>query len=102
MPRKDESDEPVLYENISFSKAIYEKDAQGKKRKNSFRDLEYDPTPEFARTIEKNDIKKLSDSLNSSDPNSYLGKLLESKNVNQCTLVVYMKIFRQKRGTQNQ
>ena len=41
-PRKDESDEPVLYENISFNIAIYEKDVQGKKRKNSFRNLEYE------------------------------------------------------------
>ena len=89
VPRKDESDEPVLYENISFNKAIYEKDAQGKKRKNSFRDLEFDPTPEFARTIKKNDIKKLSDSLNSSDPNNYLGKLLES---NECQPVHFSSV----------
>ena len=31
VPRKDESDEPVLYENIAFKKAVYEKDVQGKK-----------------------------------------------------------------------
>ena len=30
-----ESDELVLYENISFNKAIYEKDAQGKKGKTA-------------------------------------------------------------------
>ena len=81
VPRKDESDYPVLYENIAFTKSDYKKDIQGKKRKKSFRDIEYDPTPEFARTVEQSDIKNLAESLNSSDPNSYLGKLLES---NEC------------------
>ena len=35
MPRNDESDEPVLCENILFKKEIYEKDAQGKKEKKT-------------------------------------------------------------------
>ena len=51
VPRKDESDDPFLYENIAFKKSDYEKDIQGKKRKKSFRDIEYDPTPEIARTV---------------------------------------------------
>ena len=35
VPRKDESDEAVLYENIVFEKAVYEKDVQAKKRKHT-------------------------------------------------------------------
>ena len=34
VPRKDESDEAVLYENIVFEKAVYEKDVQARKRKH--------------------------------------------------------------------
>ena len=102
VPRKDESDEPVLYENIAFKKSDYEKDIQGKKRKKSFGDIEYDPTPEFARTVEQSDIKKLAESLNSSDPNSYFGKLLES---NECQPLHFNSIHEdlpsQKRHTES-
>ena len=55
-----------------------------KKRKNSFREIEYDPCSEFGKTIEQNDIKKLANSLNSFDPNSYLGRLLESNECQPC------------------
>ena len=84
VPRKVESDKPVLCENIAFKKAVCEKDVQGKKRKNSFREIEYDPCSEFAKTIEQNDIKKLANSLNSFDPNSYLGRLSESNECQPC------------------
>ena len=36
VPRKVESDKPVLCENIAFKKAVYKKDVQGKKTKEQF------------------------------------------------------------------
>ena len=74
----------MYQKNIALKKAVYEKDVRGEKRKNSFREIEYDTCPEFAKTIEQNDIKKLANSLNSSDPNSYLGRLLESNERQPC------------------
>ena len=44
VPRKDESDQPVLYENIVFQKAEYQKDIKGrcyKSRKQIFRPCIY-------------------------------------------------------------
>ena len=76
--------------------------SKGKKRKKSFRDIEYDPTPEFARTVEQSDIKKLAESLNRSVPNSYLEKLLES---NECQPLHFNSIhddLPSKKGTLNQ
>ena len=79
VPRKDESNEPVLYENILFQKAIYDKNTCGKKRKHDHQThQDFNPTPHFARTIKPSEIGKLSNSLMDNDENSYLGKLLKS------------------------
>ena len=63
----------TLHSKKQFTKKM----SRVKKQKNSFREIEYDPCSEFAKTIEQNDIKKLANSLNSFGPNSYLGRLLE-------------------------
>ena len=80
VPRKDESDEPVLYENILFQKAIYDKNINGKKRKRAHQaHQDFNPTPHFARTVNPSEIDKLSNSL-LDDENGYLEKLLKSNN----------------------
>ena len=81
VPRKDESDEPVLYKNIWFQKAVYDKNINGKKRKHADQaHQDFNPTPHFARTVNPCEIDKLSNSLLDNDENSYLGKLLKSNN----------------------
>ena len=77
VPRKDESDQPVLHENIVFQKAEYQKDIKGRKRKHHPLSG-YNPTPHFAQTIKQSEIEKLGNSLIKNDENSYLGKLLKS------------------------
>ena len=74
IPRKDESDEAVLYEQIVFEKAVYEKDVNGKKRKKDKQSLSiYNPTQHFSQTVQQNDIQKLANYLTETDDNSYLG-----------------------------
>ena len=84
VPRKDESDEAVLYENIVFEKAVYEKDVQAKKRKHRQSLPIYNPTPHFSQTVQQNDVQKLANSLTETDKNSYLGNLLKSNNCQPC------------------
>jgi hypothetical protein len=81
VPRKDESDEAVLYESIVFKKAVYEKDIKkNNKRKRSQPPKEevYNPTPDFAKVVEQTEIEKLASKLNVLEEKSYLGSLLGS------------------------
>lgn len=84
MPRKDELDEPVLYEDITFQKKIYEKVGQSRKRKLNEPNLSYNPTPEFAQVVNKTEILRLANSLTDTNENSYLGKLLKSNDCTPC------------------
>ncbi len=62
VPRKDESDEAVLYESIVFKNAVYEKDIKkNNKRKRSQPSKEevYNPTPDFAKVVQQTEIEKL-------------------------------------------
>ncbi|XP_028417051.1 uncharacterized protein LOC114541314 [Dendronephthya gigantea] len=78
VPRKDESDKPVLYENIPFKKATYEKDI-GKKRKNNQQaPIVHNPIPQFAQNVTKPEVQKLANSLIDINEKSYLGNLLMS------------------------
>ena len=82
VPRKDECDVAVLYEDIKFVKTSYDKDTgSNKKRKtcSSTNSKVKNPTPQFAQEIKPDDVKKLATALNKSQP-SYLSKLLESNN----------------------
>ena len=85
VPRKNESDEAVLYENIVFKKAVYEKDmkhSNKRKRSEPVKEEVYDSIPGFAKVIKKSEIEKLASKLNVMEEKSYLGSLLES---NDCT-----------------
>ena len=64
VPRKDEFDEAVLYEDIKFVKTSYEKDTRDTKRKTCSSAKVKNPTPEFAQEIKPNDIEKLATALN--------------------------------------
>ena len=81
VPRKDEYDEAILHEDIKFVKISYDKDTGNKKRKtcNPTNSKVKTRTPQFAREIKPDDVKKLAASLNKSQ-SSYLSKLLESNN----------------------
>ena len=81
VPSKDECDEAILYEDVKFVKTSYDKDTGNKKRKasNPTSSKVKNPTPQFAREIKPDDVKKLAASLNKSQP-SYLSELLESNN----------------------
>ena len=79
VPRKDESDKPVLYENIK--KATYEKYVVGKKRKNEQQAPNiHDPIPHFAQNITKPEVQKLANALIDIDEKSNFGNLLMSNN----------------------
>ena len=60
MPRNDELNELILYEDVIFEKASYEKDTSGKickKLKREAPDVVYNPTPHFARETSQQKIK---------------------------------------------
>ena len=61
VPRADESDQPVLFEDIKFEKASLEKDQRGMCKRELKRKVEYNPTPYFAREPKKEKIEKLAD-----------------------------------------
>ena len=81
VPRKNESDEAVLYESIVFKKADYEKDIKSSnrhKRSHPFHEDMYNSTPDFAKVVKQTDIEKLACKLNAVEEKSYLGALLKS------------------------
>ena len=84
VPRKDELDEAVLYEDIVFAKAVYEKDVKANKRKHRQSLPTYNPAPNFSMTAQQIDIKNLATSLTEIDENSYLGNLLKSNDYQPC------------------
>ena len=48
VPRGDEVDKPVLYEDMTFEKACYEKDAKGRKRSDGKSKADnFNPTPQL-------------------------------------------------------
>ena len=60
VPRNDELSELILYEDVIFEKASYEKDTSGKickKLKREAPDVVYNPTPHFARETSQQKIK---------------------------------------------
>jgi hypothetical protein len=95
VPRKNESDEAVLYESIVFKKTVYEKDIKNSnKRKRSQPPEEevYNPTPDFPKVIKQTEIEKLACELNALEEKSYLGNLLES---NDCKSYAFEAIHQE-------
>ena len=81
VPRSDETDEAMLFEDLSFEKASYEKDNKGRKHKIPNREaINYNPTPHFARELSHARIEGLAHGLEQAGEASYLSKLLESNN----------------------
>jgi hypothetical protein len=79
VPRKYESDKPVLYENMAFKKATYEKYVVGKRRKNEQQAPNiHDPITHFVQKSTKPEVQKLANVLIDIDEKSYLGNLLMS------------------------
>ena len=81
VPRNDELNEPILYEDVIFEKASYEKDTSGKKCKTLKReapDNVYNPTPHFARETSQQKFKEFVGELKQLQKANYLWKLLDS------------------------
>lgn len=54
VPRSDELEEPILYEDVVFERASYEKDKSGKKRKKSkTSDNIVNPVPQYSQNVEQ-------------------------------------------------
>ena len=52
VPRNDELNEPILYEDVVFERASYEKDKSGKKRKNlKTCDSVINPAPQYSQNV---------------------------------------------------
>ena len=77
VPRSDETDEPVLVEDLHFEKASYEKDVNGTKYLESVA-VDYNPTPHFARISSPSKIERLAQVLEEANKVNYLNKLLKS------------------------
>ena len=79
VPRTDELDEPVLYEDITFEKASYEKDASGRKHSTEKRQMtDYNPIPHFARQTSQSKIKEFANELEQEGRAEYLQQVLTS------------------------
>ncbi|CAB4036604.1 Hypothetical predicted protein, partial [Paramuricea clavata] len=73
VPRTDELDEPVLYEDITFEKASYKKDASGRKHSTEKRQMtDYNPIPHFARQTSQSKIKEFANELEQEGRAEYL------------------------------
>jgi hypothetical protein len=80
VPRSDETDEPVLLEDIRFKKHCYKQESKTKKQDTSAEDNVYNPTPHFAREPCKSRVERLAKGLEEAGKASYLSKLLQSNN----------------------
>ena len=79
VPRGDEVDKPVLYEDMTFEKACYEKDAKGRKRSDGKSKADnFNPTPQFVRNITQDEVKKFAHNLEQQGKTEYLRLVLES------------------------
>ena len=79
VPRTDELDEPVLYEDIKFEKASCEKDASVRMHSTPKRMMrDYNPVPHFARQTSQNKIKEFANELEKKGKAKYLQHVLES------------------------
>jgi hypothetical protein len=82
VPKNEELKEAILYEDVVFRRASYEKDKKGKKRKNlKTCDNINNPEPQYSQGVTQEKIQGLVSNLKESQKASYLCKLLES---NQC------------------
>ena len=82
VPRNDELNEPILYEDVVFERASYEKDKSGKKRKNlKTCDSVINPAPQYSQNVTSKKIEGLVLELKNVKKANYLCKLLES---NKC------------------
>ena len=82
VPRNDELNEPILYEDVIFERASYTKDISGKKRKNlKTCDSVINPAPQYSQKVTSEKIKGLVLELKNAKRASYLCELLES---NEC------------------
>ena len=80
----DETDEPVLLEDIKCEKSSFEQDHKEERKhacSSTGRYKEtYNPTPHFARAPSQEKVKKLAQGLDQAGKASYLNKLLLSNN----------------------
>ena len=82
VPRTDETDEPVLFEDIKFKKYSSKKKPTLNEHNTPTKNV-YNPTPHFARAPCQNRIENLAKGLEEAGRASYLSKLLKS---NDCLL----------------
>lgn len=81
VPRNNEVDEPILYEDMKFEKPSYEKDVKGRKRSIEKTKVDnFNPTPQFGRNITQNEIKTLAQNLEKQGKAEYLRLVMESNN----------------------
>ena len=60
VPRSDELEEPILYEDVLFERASYEKDKSGKKcKKSKTSDNIVNPVPQYSQNVEQEKIQSL-------------------------------------------
>ena len=79
VPRTDELDKPVLYEDITCEKASYKKDASGRKHSTEKRQTTYNnPIPHFARQTSQSKIKEFANELEQEGRAEYLQQVLAS------------------------
>jgi hypothetical protein len=76
----DETDEPVLLEDIKIKQHSYEQDTNPKEHVTIPKENSYNPTPHFARESCQNRIEDLGKGLEKAGWASYLSKLLQSNN----------------------
>ena len=74
VPRSDETDKPVLFEDLHFEKASYEKDVNGTKYLERVA-VDYNPTPHFARISSQSKIERLAQELEEANKANYLNDI---------------------------
>ena len=84
VPRTDETDEPVLLEDIKFEKSSFEQDHKETRKHacsstSTYKET-YNPTPHFARAPSQAKVQELAQGLEQAGKASYLKNLLQSNN----------------------
>lgn len=103
VPRNDEVEEPILYEDINFEKASYEKDINGRKRTNEKRQTaNYNPTPHFARQPSQSKINEFANKLEQAGKAEYLRQVLVSNDCQPFHLKKFIIAFHQRKDVFNQ
>ena len=77
MPRSDETEEPVLFEDLHFEKASYVEDVNGTKYLERVA-VDYNPTSHFAGISSQSKIERLAQGLEEANKANYLNKRLKS------------------------